>query len=103
MKLASAHLRELRSAHLVETERRGKNILYRLVDKEVADLWVHVHTVAENRLIELQMELQKIATQPNDLVPSDRETLMKMARRGEVVVLDVRPTEEIQPPEQCTY
>ena len=40
------------------------------------------------------MELQKIATQPNDLVPSDRETLMKMARRGEVVVLDVRPTEE---------
>jgi len=37
MKLASAHLRELRGAHLVETERRGKNIFYRLVNKEVAD------------------------------------------------------------------
>lgn len=94
MKLTSAHLRELRGAHLVETERRGKNIYYRLADKAVADLWVHIHSLAEDRLVELQMELQKIATQPNDLVPSDREMLMKMARRGEVVVLDVRPTEE---------
>ena len=94
MKLASAHLRELRNAHLVETERRGKNIYYRLADKEVAGLWVHIHTLAESRLIELQIELQKIAAKPNDWVPNDRETLMKMARRGEVVVLDVRPTDE---------
>jgi len=94
MKLASAHLRELRCAHLVETERQGKNIFYRLVDREVADLWVHIHTLAENRLIELRLELQKITTQPDDWVPNDHETLMKMARRGEVVVLDVRPTEE---------
>ena len=94
MKLASAHLRELRNAQLVETDRRGKNIYYRLANKEVADLWVMLHSLAEERLVELQLALQKIATQPNDLVPSDRETLMKMARRGEVVVLDVRPAEE---------
>lgn len=94
VKLTSAHLRELRMAHLVETERQGKNIYYRLADKSVADLWVQIHTLAENRLIELQLALQKIATQPNDFVPSDRESLMKAARKGEVVVLDVRPTEE---------
>lgn len=94
VKLASAHLRELRTASLVETERQGKNIRYRLADKAVADLWVAIHCLAEERLVELQMALQKIATQPEELVPSDRETLMKMARRGEVVVLDVRPTDE---------
>jgi len=94
VKLTSAHLRELRMAHLVETERQGKNIYYRLVDKSVADLWVQIHMLAEARLIELQTELQKIAAQPNDLIANDRETLMKMASRGEVVVLDVRPTEE---------
>ena len=94
VKLVSAHLRELRTAHLVETERQGKNIYYRLADKSVADLWVQVHTLAEERLIELQLALQKIAMQPDDLVPSDRESLMKAARKGEVVVLDVRPTEE---------
>lgn len=94
IKLVSAHLRELRTAHLVETRRQGKNIYYRLADKSVADLWVQVHTLAEERLIELQLALQKIATKPDDLVPSDRESLMKAARKGEVVVLDVRPTEE---------
>ena len=94
VKLTSAHLRELRMAHLVETERRGKNIYYRLADKSVADLWVQIHTVAEERLIELQLALQKIAAQPDDLAPSDRESLMKAARKGEIVVLDVRPTEE---------
>lgn len=92
--LTSAHLRELRMAHMVETERRGKNIYYRLADKSVADLWVQIHTLAENRLIELQLALQKISMQPADLVPSDRDSLMKAARKGEIVVLDVRPTEE---------
>lgn len=94
VKLASAHLRELRLSHLVETQRQGKNIHYRLADKSVADMWVQIHTLAEERLIELRLALQKIATQPDDLVPSDRESLMKAARKGEVVVLDVRPTAE---------
>jgi rhodanese-related sulfurtransferase len=94
VKLTSAHLRELRMAQLVKTERQGKNIYYRLADKSIADLWVQIHTLAEERLIELQLALQKIAMQPDDLVPSDRESLMKAARKGEVVVLDVRPTEE---------
>ena len=94
VKLASAHLRELRMAQLVETERQGKNICYRLANKSVADLWVQVHTLAEERLVELQLALQKIVTQPDDLVPNDRESLLKAARKGEVVMLDVRPTEE---------
>ena len=94
VKLTSSHLRELRMAHLVETERQGKNIYYRLADKSVADMWVQIHTLAEERLIELQLALQKIVTQPDDLVPRDRDSLMKAARKGEVVVLDVRPTGE---------
>ncbi len=94
VKLASAHLRELRAASLVETEREGKNIRYRLASKAVADLWVHVHTLAEERLVELQLALQKIAGDAESLAASDRETLLKAARKGEVVVLDVRPAEE---------
>ena len=94
VKLASSHLRELRMAQLVETKRQGKNILYRLADKSVADLWVQVHTLAEERLVDLQLALQKIASQPDELVANDRESLMKAARKGEVVVLDVRPAEE---------
>ncbi len=94
LKLASAHLRELRMAQLVETERHGKNVLYRLADQSVADLWVRIHTLAEERLGELQTALQNLAAEPDGLVPSDRASLMKAARKGEVVVLDVRPVPE---------
>lgn len=94
VKLTSAHLRELRMAQLVKTDRQGKNIYYRLANKSIADLWVQIHTLAEEHLIELQLALQNIVTQPNNLVASDRESLMKAARKGEIVVLDVRPTEE---------
>ncbi|MDP2805585.1 MAG: metalloregulator ArsR/SmtB family transcription factor [Gallionellaceae bacterium] len=94
VKLTSAHLRELRMAQLVETERQGKNIYYRLANKSVADLWVQVHTLAEDRLVDLQLALQRIADQPDDLIANDRDSLMKAARKGEVVVIDVRPSEE---------
>ncbi len=94
MKLASAHLRALRSAHLVETERRGKNVFYRLASRHVADFWVSLRSVAEERLVELRLVLEKIAANPKELVPSDRKSLMRQARNGEVVVLDVRPAEE---------
>ncbi len=94
MKLASAHLRELREAHLVDTRRDGKNIYYRLADRQVAEFWVMLHTLAEERLVELQMALQQIVSSPGELISNDRENLMKSARKGEVVVLDVRPVEE---------
>ncbi len=94
LKLASAHLRELRNAQMVETKRSGKNIFYRLANKKVAELWVLIHSLGEDQLVELRTAMQQIAREPSKLVPNDRETLMKMARRGEIVVLDVRPAEE---------
>lgn len=94
MKLASAHLRELRNAHLVDTERRGKNIYYRIANREVAEFWVAIRSLAEDRLIELKMALAGLTKAPRELTPRDRNSLVKAAKNGEVVVLDVRPTEE---------
>ncbi len=94
VKLASAHLRELRAASLVETERDGKHIRYRLASKAVADLWVQAHTLAEERLVELQRALSDLTGEAQSLTANDRDSLLKAARKGEVVVLDVRPAEE---------
>jgi len=96
MKLASAHLRELRSAHLVETERNGKNIFYRIANREVAEFWVAIRSLAEDRLVELKMALAQITNAPKELTPKDRDALVKAARKGEVIVLDVRPTPEFE-------
>ncbi len=94
MKLASAHLRELRSAHLVETEKYGKNVIYRIANREVADFWVAIRSLAEDRLVELKMALSQLTSDPKELTPQDRTSLVKMAKKGDVVVLDVRPASE---------
>ncbi len=96
MKLASAHLRELRSARLVETEKQGKNVVYRIANREIAEFWVSIRSLAENRLVELKMALAQITSHPTELTPQDRDSLVKMARQGDVVVLDVRPTSEFE-------
>lgn len=94
MKLTSAHLRELRSAHLVETEKRGKNVHYRIANRAVADFWVGIRSLAEDRLVELKMALAQLAANPQELKPQDRDSLVRLAETGDVVVLDVRPSAE---------
>jgi rhodanese-related sulfurtransferase len=94
MKLASAHLKELRQARLVDTRKDGKYVVYRLADRGVADLWVNVRTQAEERLVELQVALSSLMDHGDELERVDRSTILQRARAGDVVVLDVRPPEE---------
>lgn len=94
VKLASAHLRELRLARLVETRKEGKYVLYRLASTSVADLWVNLRSEAEERLVELQVALASIVEHGDELEGMDRADIMKKAKAGEVLVLDVRPAEE---------
>lgn len=94
VKLASAHLKELRLARLVETRKDGKYVLYRLAGASVADLWVTLRSQAEERLVELQMALASLVEHRDDLEGLDRKAILKKAARGEVLVLDVRPSDE---------
>jgi rhodanese-related sulfurtransferase len=94
VKLASAHLKELRMARLVDTRRDGKYVLYRLASTSVADLWVNLRSEAEERLVELQMALTSIVEHGDELKGVDRASILQRASSGEVVVLDVRPEDE---------
>lgn len=94
VKLASAHLKELRLARLVETRKDGKYVLYRLASTGVADLWVNLRSEAEERLVELQVALSNIVAHGDELEGCDRKSILKKAAAGEVLVLDVRPAEE---------
>lgn len=94
VKLASAHLKELRLARLVETRKDGKYVLYRLASNSVADLWVSLRAEAEERLVELQLALASIVAHGDDLESLDRASILRKAQAGEVLVLDVRPLDE---------
>lgn len=96
VKLTSAHLKALREARLVATRREGKFMFYRLAGVDVAGLWVSLREVAEQHLVELQVALARLMAEPDKLVQVDRQTLMDRARRGEVLVLDVRPLAEYE-------
>ena len=94
VKLTSAHLKQLRLARLAETRKDGKYVLYRLASTSVADLWVSLRTEAEERLVELQVALASIVDHGDDLEGFDRAAILKKAKAGEVLVLDVRPEDE---------
>lgn len=94
VKLASAHLRELRLARLAETRKEGKYVFYRLASTGVADLWVNLRSEAEERLVELQVALTSITEHGGELEGVDRADILRKAKTGEVLVLDVRPEEE---------
>lgn len=92
--LASAHLKELRVSRLVETERKGKNVIYRLGSPEIASLWVALRVLAEDRLFELRQAMDELGGSDSSWHGESREALLRKARRGDVVVLDVRPRAE---------
>jgi rhodanese-related sulfurtransferase/DNA-binding transcriptional ArsR family regulator len=94
IKLASAHLKSLKEARLVQSRRDGKRIVYRLSGPDVAQLGVSVRQVAEEHLVELRLALQQMMAEPERLAQVGRKELLAQAKRGEVVVIDVRPPEE---------
>lgn len=96
IKLVSAHLKELRMARLVETERQGKHIIYRIASPEVPRFWILLRTLAEDRLFELQDAVRQLSATSNEWHGANREELLRKAREGEVVVIDVRPANEYE-------
>jgi len=93
-KLASAHLKALKEARLVQSRREGKRMYYSLSGGDVAQLGVTLRAVAQEHLVELRTALEGMAAEPDHLVSIDRRALMARAKRGEVVVIDVRPESE---------
>lgn len=96
IKLASAHLKILREARLVASRKEGRFVHYRLSGSDVAGLWVSMREVAQEHLIELRVALEQIASAPDKLASVSRKQLMDQAKRGDIVVIDVRPRAEFE-------
>ena len=90
----SHHLRVLAGARLVETEKHGLYVTYRLADDQVCDLYQGLRHLAERRLTEVEHVTRQFLEARGALQPVARDVLIERVRRGEVTVLDVRPPEE---------
>ncbi len=94
IKLASAHLKVLREARLVEARKDGKFVFYRLASADVASLWVALRDTAQEHLVELSVAVSKITATPDKLADMSRAQLLEEARKGTIILIDVRPKTE---------
>ncbi len=91
---ASQHLQILRQAQLVESEKRGLFVTYRLAGDAVGALLVHLREVGEAQLAELRLARESLLSDPAGVDHVDRETLLTRLRSGQAILIDVRPHEE---------
>jgi rhodanese-related sulfurtransferase/DNA-binding MarR family transcriptional regulator len=93
---ASRHLQVLRAARLVETEKVGLYVTYRLADQKVCEFFLSMRALAENRLAEVEQIKRQFFEGKEEMEPVDRDALLQRVREGAVTVLDVRPVEEFE-------
>jgi len=91
---ASQHLRVLREAQLVESEKRGLFVTYRLASDAVGALLVHLRDLGEAQLAELQLAREALLSHAPDVEQVDRQSLLARLRSGDAILIDVRPREE---------
>jgi rhodanese-related sulfurtransferase/DNA-binding transcriptional ArsR family regulator len=91
---ASQHLRILRAAHLVSSEKKGLYVEYRLADADVERFFLSLRGLAHARLAEVDHLARRHVGERGSVEAVDGEELLRRAKRGQVTVLDVRPVEE---------
>lgn len=92
----SQHLRLLHAARLVESQKEGLYVIYRLADGAVEVFYQNLRSLGERRLAEVESILRQYREAPETMERVEREILNGRIRRGEVILLDVRPVEEYQ-------
>ena len=92
----SMHLQVLRQAGLVRTRREGTTVHYRLAGDDVAGLYAAVRDVAVAHLADAdRARAAYLGGDPTAEVEDvSRAELLRRARRGDVVIVDVRPRHE---------
>jgi len=90
----SQQLKILRTARLIEAEKSGLYVTYRLADEEVCQFLRTLRLLAETRLTEVREITREFLAGREGLEPVSREGLLSKVHEGAVTVLDVRPVEE---------
>ena len=87
---SSQHLQQMRAARLVEAEKRGQRVEYRLADEGVSRVFAALRDLAEALL----PEMDRLRREVEGLGDGERESLLARIRAGQVTLLDVRPAVE---------
>ncbi len=87
---ASQHLQQLRAARLVDADKRGQQVVYRLAHGAVSSLFAELRTLAALLL----PEMDRLGRELHAGDEAARAALVARVRAGTVTLLDVRPEAE---------
>jgi rhodanese-related sulfurtransferase len=90
----SQHLRALHAAGMVTRTREGTSVRYALAGDEVLGLWLGLRGASAARLAEVERAASDYLGADVDVI--GRDELVARLRRRDVVLVDVRPTEEFE-------
>jgi rhodanese-related sulfurtransferase/DNA-binding HxlR family transcriptional regulator len=88
----SQHLRALYAAGLVTRTREGTSVRYALAGEEVLALWLALRDASVAQLAEVERAARDYLGDEVDAI--GRDELIARLRKGDVVLVDVRPSEE---------
>jgi rhodanese-related sulfurtransferase len=91
---ASQHLQALHAAGMVTRTREGTSVRYAIADDEALALWLGLRDVSVARLAEVERAARDYLGPDVDAL--GREELIERLRKGDVVLVDVRPREEFE-------
>jgi rhodanese-related sulfurtransferase/DNA-binding HxlR family transcriptional regulator len=89
---ASQHLQALHAAGVVTREREGTRVRYTLAGEDVLGLWLALRGASANRLAEVERAARDYLGEPVEAI--GREELRERLKRGDIVLVDVRPGQE---------
>jgi rhodanese-related sulfurtransferase len=90
----SHHLRAMARSGLLTTRRDGTRIYYALAGDRVGELWSALRDVAIEHVAGLDRLADAYLGDRDGIEVVDRDELVKRLKRGEVTLLDVRPSAE---------
>jgi rhodanese-related sulfurtransferase len=88
----SQHLQALHAAGMVTRERDGTSVRYALAGDEALRVWLALRDASAARLAEVERAARDYVGE--DVEAIGRDELVERMRRGEAVLVDVRPEEE---------
>jgi rhodanese-related sulfurtransferase len=92
----SQHLKVLKQARLVKSRKEGLHVYYSVADPLVSSFWSGFRTLALNRLAEIREVIRLHVDERDGLEPIKHRELRQRMKKGDVVLLDVRPETEYQ-------
>ena len=90
----SQHLQALHAAGMVTRTREGTSVRYALAGTEALTVWLALRDASVARLAEVERAARDYLGDEVETI--DRTELIERLRRGDVVLVDVRPAEEFE-------